>query len=115
MPAKAAPWAGRCAYAYSAEVTVYVHPEHHRKGIGRDLYSRLIAVLRDQGYCTLLAGIALPNPASVSLHASLGFRQVACLERVGWKFDRWHDVTYWQLDLAAGEPPKEISPVRDVM
>ena len=97
--AKAAPWKGRCAYTYSAEVTVFVHPDHHGHGIGKALYGRLIPTLKAQGYHTLLAGITQPNEASVRLHESFGFHRVALFERVGWKFDQWHDVGYWELLL----------------
>ena len=112
--ARASPWQGRCAYAWTAETTVYIHPEHHRRGLGTALYARLVATLRAQGYRTLLGGITQPNPASVKLHESLGFRRVALLEKVGWKFDRWHDVGYWQLQLAGDiDTPATIMPVGD--
>ena len=97
--AKASPWKGRCAYAFSAEVTVFVHPDHHGQGIGKALYGRLIPTLKAQGYQSLLAGITQPNEASVRLHESFGFHRVALFERVGWKFDQWHDVGYWELLL----------------
>lgn len=106
--AKASPWKGRCAYDYTAEVTVYVVPAHHRRGIGRALYERLFATLRGQGYRTVLAGIALPNPASVRLHESFGLTHLGTLERVGWKFRAWHDVGMWQGLLGeAGDPPPD--------
>ncbi len=97
--AKAAPWKGRCAYTHSAEVTVYVHPDHHGQGIGKALYDQLVPTLKAQGYHTLLAGITQPNEASVRLHESFGFKRAALFERVGWKFDQWHDVGYWELLL----------------
>jgi L-amino acid N-acyltransferase YncA len=110
--AKAAPWKGRCAYNWSAETTVYVHPDHHGRGLGTALYGRLIRILAAQGYRSLLGGITVPNPASVRLHESLGFRRVALLEQVGWKFGRWHDVGYWQLQLQEGAgQPSAIRPV----
>jgi phosphinothricin acetyltransferase len=114
--AKSSSWKGRCAYNWSAEVTVYVRPDRHRKGIGRMLYARLIEILRAQGYRTLLGGITQPNDASVRLHETLGFRRVAMLERVGWKFGRWWDVGYWELQLGdpADAPPAALRPVRDV-
>lgn len=101
--AKASPWKGRCAYSHSCEVTVYMHPDHHRKGVGKALYEKLIATLKTQGYHTLLGGITQPNVASVGLHESLGFKRVALFERIGWKFDRWHDVGYWELVLRDGD------------
>jgi len=113
--AKASSWKGRCAYHWTAETTVYVHPDHHGRGLGRALYARLIELLAAQGYRTLLGGITVPNEASVRLHESFGFRKVALLERVGWKFGQWHDVGYWELVL--GEPseaPKAIRPVSEL-
>ena len=111
--AKASPWKGRCAYEWTAETTVYVMPDRHGKGIGTALYKRLVETCRAQGYRTLLGGITQPNEASVRLHEALGFRKVALLEGVGWKFDRWHDVGYWQLDLAdPNAAPTKLKAVR---
>ena len=111
---RASPWKGRCAYAYSAEVTVFVHPDHHGQGIGKALYGRLIPTLKAQGYQSLLAGITRPNEASVRLHESFGFHRVALFERVGWKFDQWHDVGYWELLLQEGiARPSPIIEVRE--
>lgn len=113
--AKASPWKGRCAYTYSAEISVYVQPEHHGRGLGRALYTTLLATLAAQGYRSVLGGITLPNPASVRLHESFGLRRVAVFERIGWKFDRWHDVGYWQGSLGdAAAPPGRLRPVEDV-
>ncbi len=112
--AKAGPWKGRCAYNWTAETSIYVDPERHGQGIGTALYPPLIETMRAQGYRTLLAGITVPNPASVRLHERFGFRRVALLERVGWKFGRWHDVGYWELHLQEeNEPPGVIRMVSE--
>jgi phosphinothricin acetyltransferase len=114
--AKASPWKGRCAYNWTAETTVYVHPDHHGRRVGTGLYRALVSILAAQGYRTLLGGITVPNPASVRLHEALGFRRVARLEQVGWKFDRWHDVGYWELRLRDDQgPPAAIRPVAEVV
>ncbi|MCP3905486.1 MAG: N-acetyltransferase [Planctomycetes bacterium] len=110
--AKASPWKGRCAYVYSAEITVYVCSSHHRRGVGRALYDRLLATLRAQGYRSALGGISLPNPASIALHEAVGMERVAVLRRIGWKFDRWHDVGYWQAQLVDADTAP--GPVRSV-
>src|SRR5690349_5862134 len=68
--AKASPHRGRCAYAWTAEVSVYVRNDHHGRGIGKALYAQLIPALKRQGYITLIAGITVPNPASQRLHES---------------------------------------------
>ena len=113
---KASPWKGRCAYQYAVEATVYVMPDYFRRGIGHQLYQTLLVYLRQQGYATVIGGITQPNPASVKLHESLGFSRVALFEKIGWKFDRWHDVGYWQLQLRDDSlsPPKAIRPVVDI-
>ena len=114
--AKASPWKGRCAYEYAAEITVYVQPDQHGRGIGRALYEKLLTTMKAQGFQSVLGGIALPNDASVALHEALGMKRVAVLERVGWKFGRWHDVGYWQRLLQdVDTAPQPIRPVREVV
>jgi L-amino acid N-acyltransferase YncA len=97
--AYATKWRSRRAYRFSAEVTVYVHPDHGRRGIGTALYRRLLAEARDRGIHAVMGGIALPNEASIRLHETFGFKKVAHFAEVGFKFNRWIDVGYWQLVL----------------
>lgn len=92
-------WKERAAYRHSVETTVYLRPDSTGRGIGRKLYTQLVAELRRLGYHAIIGGIALPNAASVGLHESLGFRKVAHFEQVGRKFGRWIDVGYWQLAM----------------
>ena len=94
--AYASTWKSRCSYRYSAEVTVYLAEGYHGQGIGARLLQQLIDELSARGYHTALAGIALPNSASVALHEKLGFEPVARFREVGFKFGNWIDVGYWQ-------------------
>jgi L-amino acid N-acyltransferase YncA len=110
--AKSGPHRARGAYAWTADVSVYVDPSAHRRGIGAALYDRFLPVLRAQGYALLLAGITQPNPGSVRLHEKVGFVRCGTYHRVGWKFGGWHDVGYWELHLAGGDA--EPRPVCDV-
>jgi len=113
--AKASPHRGRCAYAWTAEVSVYVDSTRHGRGIGTALYARLIPMLKAQGYVTLVAGITTPNPASQRLHEAFGFKRIGAFHRVGWKFGCWHDVSYWELFLREGpSAPGTILTVEDV-
>ncbi len=92
-------WEERSAYRLSAKTAIYLAATATGQGIGKQLYGKLIDLLRHQGQHTILGGIALPNPASVALHESLGFKKVAHYEQLGFKHGRWVDVGYWQLKL----------------
>lgn len=94
--AYASKWKTRAAYRFSVESTIYLSPSSHRSGIGSKLYQCLLDELADIGAHAVIGGIALPNEASWRLHQKLGFQQVAHFKEVGFKFDRWIDVTYWQ-------------------
>lgn len=98
----------RPAYRWTVEVSIYLAETHHRRGIGRQLYQHLLSLLQRQGMRIALAGITLPNAASVALHESFGFQQVALLPNVGYKLNAWRDVGWWSLDLATSltEPPE---------
>ena len=95
--AYASRWKGRCAYRYSVESTVYLAPSATRRGIGRSLYAAMLEEVRALGMHVAIGGISLPNEASVRLHEVLGFRKIGQFEEIGYKFDRWIDVGYWQL------------------
>jgi phosphinothricin acetyltransferase len=92
-------WSGRCSYRFSVESTVYVDPAAVGQGVGTALYKVLLDALRDKSVHVVIGGIALPNAASVALHERLGFQKVAHFREVGFKFDRWIDVGYWQTAL----------------
>ena len=99
--AYAVPFRARPAYAWSMEVSVYVHPDHQRRRVARSLYEALFALLEAQGFHMLVAGIALPNDPSVALHEALGFERVGTFARTGFKHGGWRDVGFWELRLQA--------------
>ena len=92
-------WKTRAAYRFSTEVTVYVRDGLGQSGIGSRLYADLFAALKSLGAHAVIGGVALPNDASLRLHEKFGFKKVAHFNEVGFKFNRWIDVTYWQLIL----------------
>jgi len=104
----------RAAYRWAADVSVYVDPAWHRRGVGRALYVELLERLRAQRFQIACAGITLPNHASVGLHESLGFERVGVYRGIGWKAGAWRDVGWWQLRLipphGGGAPPPEPLP-----
>jgi L-amino acid N-acyltransferase YncA len=104
------PYKVRAAYRWSCEVSVYLETGRRRGGGGRALYEALFARLAERGYRTAVAGMTLPNEASVGLHRALGFEPVGTYRRIGWKNGAWHDVAWMQRALGpadATEPPPE--------
>lgn len=97
--AHASKWKSRCAYRYAVESTVYLDMTATGRGLGTQLYTALLAELRPKKIHGIIGGIALPNAASVALHEKLGFVKVAHFKEVGWKFEKWIDVGYWELLL----------------
>jgi phosphinothricin acetyltransferase len=105
-------FSGRAAYDWSVETSVYVASSSRGEGVGRWLYGALLELLTVQGYRQAMAGIALPNAASVALHERFGFEPVGVYRAAGWKFDAWHDVGWWQRSLApALDLPAPIVPL----
>ena len=94
------PWKERAAYARSVEASIYIHPDHHRRGIGRALLLDLVARARELGHHVIVGGACTEHPPSIALQEALGFERVACFREVGYKFGRWLDVAYLQLILA---------------
>jgi L-amino acid N-acyltransferase YncA len=95
----------RAAYRWAVDVSAYVREGYRRLGVGRSLYSSLLALLHLQGFYRALAGITLPNPGSVGLHQAMGFQSLGTYHNIGYKCGRWHDVQWFQLALR--EPGKE--------
>ena len=91
----------RSAYRRTVENSVYVHHQHHRRGMGSLLLHELIARARRLGHHAILAGIDAEQTASVALHARFQFEQVGHFKQIGFKFGRWLDVIYMELILNA--------------
>jgi len=92
-------WRVRQAYRYSVESGVYMDSNATERGLGTLLYTELINRLKSMNIHVVIGGIALPNPASIALHEKFGFEKVAHFKDVGFKFDKWIDVGYWELVL----------------
>jgi L-amino acid N-acyltransferase YncA len=106
--AYAGPHRERSAYRWSTDVTVYLHQDARRKGIGTALYTAILELLRIQGFHRAYAGIALPNPGSVRLHEKMGFRSIGIYHGVGYKLGTWHDVQWMEATLRSGnEDPQD--------
>ena|SRR5262245_30864251 len=87
------PWP---AYLHSVENSLYVAADWRGHGIGSLLLPALIQRATERGLHTMLAGIDATNEASLRLHAKFAFEPVARFREVGWKFERWLDLTFLQ-------------------
>lgn len=99
--ASTSPLRARSAYRWSVETGLYLEAAAQRRGLGRALLTEHLRLLEHQGFVTAVAGISLPNAASVALHEKLGFAAIGIERGVGFKLGEWVDVGRWQRDLAA--------------
>jgi L-amino acid N-acyltransferase len=89
----------KIGYQHSVEHSLYVAADQRRRGIGRILLMALIEAARNLGKHVIIGGVDASNEASLQLHLSLGFEQVAHFKQVGYKFDRWLDIIFLQRTL----------------
>lgn len=98
------PWP---AFKYTIEHSIYVAGAGKSKGIGSALLAALIDIASDTGYKTMVAGIDTSNPGSIRLHEKFGFAQSGMIRNAGYKFGRWLDLAFYQLDLSGPSDPTE--------
>jgi L-amino acid N-acyltransferase YncA len=99
------PFKDRPAYRWSCESSVYLEFGRRRTGAGRALYTALFERLARRGFRVAVAGMTLPNDASVGLHRAMGFEPIGTYRRIGWKLGTWHDVAWSQCALGIGDDP----------
>lgn len=88
------------AYDPSVETTIYLDPGAVGRGIGRRLYASLLDLLATEDVHRAYAGIVLPNPASITLHESLGFRHIGTFDEAGRKFGCYWSIGWWERRFA---------------
>ncbi len=101
----------RSAYKYSVDVSIYVAPNYHHKGIGKALYKNLFEALNKYEYYSAYAGITLPNDKSIGLHKAFGFTEVGIYHNVGYKKGNWLDVIWLEKPLKEYGVPKLSSTI----
>ena len=105
--AYASTYYARAAYDWAVELSVYVSLDSRGQGVGTKLYDALEYLLDQMGYVHFLACISLPNEASLTLHRKRGYQQVAHFPKIGYKFNRWHDIVWLQKSLE-----KDVRPIK---
>ncbi|MEN9704209.1 MAG: hypothetical protein RLZZ393_88 [Pseudomonadota bacterium] len=96
---------GFAAYKYTVEHSVYVHPGHRGRGVGRQLLSALVGRARAQDLHLLVGALDAANAASIALHEGLGFAHAGTIREAAYKFDRWLDLAFYQLRLDTPQQP----------
>lgn len=102
----------KAAYAWNAELSIYLDTQHTGKGLGKLLYAALLPLLAAQGVQSVYSLITLPGAASIALHKRMGFVQTAYLACAGYKLDQWWDVIWMQKHLGAHALPP--LPVKEI-
>ena len=97
------PWRPHEGYRHTIEHSVYVHPDHHRKGIGKQLMLRILDQAKADGHHIMIAGIDAQNAGSIRLHEELGFEASPPLPEVGTKFGRWLDLVFMWKKLSGSD------------
>lgn len=87
------------ANQYTVEHSVYVHKDHLRKGVGAKLMNEIIKLAKEQGIKTMVGCIDASNEASIIAHEKLGFTYSGTIKNAGYKFERWLDLAFYQIDL----------------
>ena len=103
----------RAAYRFSAEDSVYLHPQVQARGLGRALLSELERAAQAAGVRKLIAVIGdSANAGSVGLHRAMGFADVGTIAACGWKFDRWLDIVLMEKAIGAGAALPATTPAK---
>jgi len=97
--ASLSPYHPRTAYRFTVENSIYLHPDWRRRGIGRLLLQELIDSAKALGYRAIIAVISSEQTGSITIHENFGFVEVGRFKKIGFKFSKWLDVVYLQLDL----------------
>ena len=89
-------WHNKAAYKFSNEASIYLDINSRGKKIGIKLYEELLRLAKEYNIHTIVAGITIPNEASIGIHEKLGFEKIAEFKEIGFKNNQWLDVGYWQ-------------------
>ena len=90
-------WSDRCAYSGTGEISLYVDPDFHSKGIGFNILKRLVKIGKEKNFRTLVSRIAGKSEASILIHKKLGFSNIGTMKNVGKKFGEVIDVHLMQI------------------
>ena len=107
----------RAAYSWDAEMTIYLDHRVHGKGVGHKMYQLLEDILAKQGIVKVIALITVPPTEeekniypSMYFHEKMGYHMIGCIEKSGYKFNRWYDTVL--MDKMIGEPKEDMEEIK---
>lgn len=100
----------RAAYQWNVELSIYVAPAYTARGIGKQLMSALLELLKLQKIRNVYGCITLPNDASVRLHESFGFQRIGIYHNTGFKCGAWYDVVWYEKQIMSYDEPSPLIP-----
>lgn len=95
------------AYKYTIEHSIYVHKDYRNQGIATKLMKEIIKIANEREYATVVAGIDAANEVSIKMHEKIGFKYSGTVTKAGFKFGKWLDLAFYQLNLAGPKMPLE--------
>lgn len=98
------PWP---AFKYTIEHSIYVHEKYSNKGIGTTLLKEIIRICDEREFSTMVAGIDGSNEKSIRMHEKLGFKYSGTINKAGYKFEKWLNLVFYQLELKGPNNPVE--------
>ena len=105
----------RAAYLYDVDVSIYVLEEYQGSGVANKLYDCLFVLLAKLGYKNAYAAYTEPNVKSMKFHEKFGFILIGTHHKTGYKFGKWHDVTWLEKEISIhDEKPKEIVSINEI-
>ena len=105
----------RAAYTYNVDVSIYILPEFHGKGVADKLYNCLFGLLKELGYVNAYAAYTEPNIKSMKFHLKHGFTIIGTHHKTGYKFGQWHDSTWLEKTINEhSNNPKNILSINEI-
>ena len=105
----------RAAYQWTVETSVYLSEKARGKGIGTDLYEKILDILKKQNFCVCYVLINDDNEASIKLHEKFGFVKNGFRENCGFKHGKWHSIVIMEKQLNEfSVPPKPVIPIGEL-
>lgn len=108
-------YAKRAAYQWDVEISIYLDIDYRNFGIGKILYKKVIKILKLQNIQNIYACVTSANSQSIKFHEKLGFEFIGVFKNTGYKFDKWHDITWFGMSINdKNRKPEKFKSIKNV-